>query len=73
MAPHKGQGEKEADGSIRDYPVFCRLPLWKVKIVDEIAKLRGMSRTDVISESIDLWLRKNSVYTEESINISKQD
>ena len=38
MTPQKGKGEKEKDGSVRDFPLYCRLPMKKIEIVDLIAK-----------------------------------
>lgn len=73
MSPLRGHGQKESDGNVRNFPVYCRLPICKVELIDRIAKERGISRTDIISESIDLWLSKNSVYTEETINISREN
>jgi len=73
MSPYKGKGEKELDGSIRNYPVYCRLPLWKVKLIDKIANDLSISRTDIISSAIDLWLKENSIYTEESVNINTKN
>lgn len=73
MTPLRGQGQKESDGSVRKFPVYCRLPLYKIELIDKIAKDRGISRTDIISESIDLWLSKYSEYQENSINISTEN
>lgn len=73
MSPLRGEGQKEADGSIRNYPVYCRLPLYKVKLIDEIGKIKGLSRTDIISEAVDLWISKYPEYQENSINISTEN
>lgn len=73
MSPLRGQGQKEPDGNVRKFPVYCRLPIYKVELIDRIAKDRGISRTDIISESIDLWLSENAEYTEETINISTEN
>lgn len=65
----KGKGEKEPDESIRDFPLFCRLPMKKVETVDLISKKKGISRTDAVSQSLDLWIEENSVYLQENEDI----
>lgn len=72
MSPLRGQGQKESDGNVRNYPVHCRLPLYKVQLIDKIGEIKGLSRTDIISQAVDLWLSKYPEYQENSINISTE-
>lgn len=65
----KGKGEKEPDEAVREFPLFCRLPVKKVKAVDFIVKKKGISRTDAISQALDLWIEENSVYIQENDDI----
>lgn len=60
--PRKGVGQKEKDGSVRKFPLYCRLPIKKIKLLDVIASKKNISRTDAVSEALDLWIEENSVY-----------
>lgn len=58
----KGVGEKEADGTVRDTPLYCKLPKNKLNLTRLIAKNKKITVTDAVSEAMNDWIDKNAEY-----------